>query len=128
MNKNNSKLENINRFIYIIKTDFDKFNMLSIRDYNHESGFRYVPCASCMIPCLNMKEDIKREIGIISHKDYIIENNEYDIITNSQNIYEIIDFIRTSTVIITNSYHGIYRATLMKRKVITIGILHSNKF
>ena len=75
-----------------------------------------------------MKEDIKREIGIISHKDYIIENNEYDIITNSQNIYEIIDFIRTSKIIITNSYHGIYWATLMKRKVITMGILHSNKF
>ena len=111
-----------------IKIDFDKVNMLSIRDYKHESGFRYVPCASCMIPYLNMKEDIKREIGIISHKDYIIENNEYDIITNSQNIYEIIDFIRTSKVIITNSYHGIYWATLMKRKVITMGILHSNKF
>ena len=70
----------------------------------------------------------KREIGIISHKDYIIENNKYDIITNSQNIYEIIDFIRTSKVIITNSYHGIYWATLMKRKVITMGYLHSNKF
>ena len=59
-----------------VKINFDKVNMLSIRDYKHESGFRYVPCASCMIPCLNMKEDIKREIGIISHKDYIIENNE----------------------------------------------------
>ena len=111
-----------------IEIDFDKVNMLSIRDYKHESGFRYVPCASCMIPYLKMKEDIKREIGIISHKNYIIENNEYDIITNSKNIYEIIDFIRTSKVIITNSYHSIYWATLMKRKVITMGILHSNKF
>ena len=37
-------------------------------------------------------------------------------------------FIITSKVIITNSYHGIYWATLMKRKVITMGILHSNKF
>ncbi len=111
-----------------IKIDFDKVNMLSIRDYKHESGFRHVPCASCMIPYLNMKEYIKREIGIISHKDYIIENNEYDIITNSQNIYEIIDFIRTSKIIITNSYHGIYWATLMKRKVITMVILYSNKF
>ena len=37
-------------------------------------------------------------------------------------------FIRTSKVIITNSYHGIYWATLMKIKVITMGILHSNKF
>ena len=111
-----------------VKINFDKVNMLSIRDYNHESGFRYVPCASCMIPYLKMKEDIKREIGIISHKDYIIENNKYDIITNSQNIYEIIDFIRTSKVIITNSYHATYWATLMKRKVITMGYLHSNKF
>ena len=69
----------------------------------------------------------EREIGIIRHKDYIIENNEYDIITNSQNIYEIIDFIRTSKVIITNYYHARYWYTLMKRKVITMRILHSNK-
>ena len=37
-------------------------------------------------------------------------------------------FIKPSKIIITNSYHGIYWATLMKRKVITMGILHSNKF
>ena len=74
------------------------------------------------MPYLKMKEDIKREIGIINHKDYIIENNEYNIITNSQNIYEIIDFIRTLKVIITNSYHATYWATLMKRKVITMEI------
>ena len=30
--------------------------MLSIRNYKHEIGFGYVPCASCMIPYLKMKE------------------------------------------------------------------------
>lgn len=111
-----------------VNIEFDKVNLLAIRDYKHESGFRYVPCASCMTPYLNMKDDIKREIGIITHKDFIIENNEYDKISNSSNIYEIIDFIRSSKVIISNSYHNIYWASLMKRKVITMGILHSNKF
>ena len=45
-----------------VKINFDKVNMLSIRDYNHESGFIYVPCASCMIPYLKTKEDIKEKL------------------------------------------------------------------
>ena len=37
-------------------------------------------------------------------------------------------FIKTSKVIIINSYHGIYWATLMRIKVLTMVYLHSNKF
>ena len=101
-----------------VDIDFNKIKMISIRDYNHPSNFRYVPCATCMLPYLNIKSSIKRDIGIISHNYYKFDYNNYDIIYNSDNIYNIMQFIASSNIIISNSYHAIYWATLMRKKVI----------
>ena len=98
--------------------NFNKIKLISIRDYSHKSGFQYVPCATCMIPYLKIKEDIKREIGIISHYHYRLNYGNYDTIYNSDNILNILRFISQSEVIISNSYHAIYWATLMNKRVI----------
>lgn len=102
----------------IVNIDFNKMKMISIRDYNHSSNFRYVPCASCMLPYLNIKSNIKRDIGIISHYYYKLDYDNYDIIYNSDSIYNIMQFIASSNIIISNSYHGVYWSTLMKKRVI----------
>lgn len=90
--------------------------LLSIRDYNHESKIRYVPCATCMIPYFDSNYRlIKRDIGVINH--YSFQNSfDYETITNSSSIETIINFILTSNIILTNSYHAAYWATLMKKK------------
>ena len=98
--------------------NFSKIKLISIRDYNHKSGFQYVPCATCMLPYLKIKNDIKREIGIISHYHYKLNYGNYDTIYNSDNIYNIFRFIAQSEVIISNSYHAIYWSTLMNKRVI----------
>ena len=112
-----------------IKINFEQVNLISIRDYNHESHLEYIPCASCMIPYIEKyKNNSIKNIGIISHQNYPIENLNFDYITNNSNIYSIINFIKTKSIIISNSYHAVYWATLMNKKVILYGKLHSNKF
>ena len=98
--------------------NFNKIKLISIRDYSHKSGFQYVPCATCMIPYLKIKEDVKREIGIVSHYHYRLNYGNYDTIYNSDKILNILRFIAQSEVIISNSYHAIYWATLMNKRVI----------
>lgn len=96
--------------------DFEKFKLLSVRDYNYE-GQRYVPCVSCMLPLLEYKFPIKRRIGIIEHQDFSI-NIEGEKINHKEGLNRIIEFIGSSEVIVTNTYHCAYWAMCMNKKVI----------
>lgn len=106
--------------------DFDKFALLSVRDYNYQNQ-RYVPDVSCMRPDLSGRYKITRDIGVIEHLDYPINDFSYDKISNAYDVNYIIHFIGTSQSIITNSYHIVYWATLMGKKVILYKPF-SNKF
>ena len=96
--------------------DFDKFKLLSVRDFNYNNQ-RYVPCVSCMLPQLEDKFPIQRRIGIIEHQDFpiAIEGKK---INHKQGIKKIIEFIGSSEVIITNTYHCAYWAMCMNKKII----------
>ncbi len=109
------------------KIAFEKFKLLSIRDYRHPSKYKFVPCVSCMMPELSRFFEIKRNIGILEYKDNPIITFSYPKISNKASLDEIIEFIGSSNVIITNSYHACYWATLMKKKVILYNE-HSSKF
>lgn len=111
--------------------NWGKVSLISIRDFHYPLNFRYIPCATCMIHEIS-KEDyiIKREIGIVCHeykRDMPSEFLKYDSITNSFPLETIIDFIGSSNVIVTNSYHAAYWSVLMKKKCI-IFALKSEKF
>lgn len=99
--------------------ELDKFTMLSIRDYNHESGIEYLPCITCKLPQLNKKETIQRRIGVIEHKDFRIDDfKDYQSISNSCNFDLLTSFIASTEIIVANSYHAIYWALLMGKKVV----------
>lgn len=101
--------------------DYSKFYKFTTRDYGLD-GMRFLPCVSCMNPGLDMKLDmklnVKRGIGIIEHHDLHIDEFDYDKINNSDSYEKIINFIASSDVIITNTYHCAYWAMLMCKKVI----------
>lgn len=96
--------------------DFDKFRLLSVRDWQFP-GQKYVPCVSCMLDLLDNKYDIKRKIGIVEHQDFPIDL-EGEKINHKVGINAIIDFIGSSEIIITNTYHCAYWAMCMDKKVI----------
>lgn len=97
--------------------DFNKFLYLSTRDYGYENQ-EYLPCVSCMNSNLDKNVKIVRDVGIIEHMEFPIDEFSYDKISNRCSIENMTDFIAGSNVIITNSYHACYWATLMEKKVI----------
>ena len=105
--------------------DFDKFAMISIRDYQHPSGMEYLPCLSCLLPYFDEEEDAPAapSIGIIEHKDHPIvleDKDAFDRITNAYPAEEVVRFIRKHTVIVTNSYHMVYWTQLLSRTAIVM--------
>ena len=107
----------------LVKIDFNKMDLVGIRDYKHESGLSWLPCVTCKSPELNKESDIKRRFGVVEHHYYpikIAKELPLEKINNSYTIEEITDFIASSEVIITNAYHIIYFSQLMGKKVICI--------
>ena len=100
------------------KINFEKFKLLSIRDYGKNKNELFVQCPTCMIKTLNKVFKCKRRIGVVCHKDHLFDTQGYESITNRVSLGKILKFIGESEVIITNSYHAYYWATLMNKKVI----------
>ena len=98
--------------------DFEKFGLLAVRDFEHETKLPWLPCVTCMSPYLWKTGEIKRNIGIISHRFYPISGLPYEKMDNQASFDDITDFIASSDVIITSSYHAAYWAMLMGKIVI----------
>jgi hypothetical protein len=113
---NSNSKQNINK-----KVDFKAFDLVAVRDFAYKD-FRYVPCATCALPELNQYYPIKRNIGVVAHKDvpdHLPEEiHQFDKITNSASLKEMIEFIGNSEVVLTNSYHAVYWSILMKKKCV----------
>lgn len=109
----------------ITKLNENKFSLLGLRDFNTKS--RYLPCVSCILPILQNKYKLKRDIGCIFHYENSDNSFEYPKMYNNQPLTELIKFIGETDVIITNTYHIMYWATLMNKKVILYNPF-SNRF
>ena len=106
---------------------FDSFDEVGIRVYSEEQRYRYVPCASCMNNLFFKYRDIKPKklIGFYNHIRVPLvpqdSNNKLSVDDNSGNNLESkLDFLSSHEYIITNTYHGVYWATLLERKVVVI--------
>lgn len=101
-----------------------RFHLVGLRDWNSE--YRWVPCASCMHPAFTEDYKIKNEVVWFEHKKKLIDPKFFDIlpaprmVNSGQNMEQIIEFLGTAETVVTNSYHGVYWATLLNRKVICI--------
>lgn len=103
------------------KIDFKLFDLVSVRDFQYKD-FRYAPCATCVIPELHKEYTIERNVGVVAHKDVPShlpkEIHEFEKVTNSASLQEMVEFIATSQVVFTNSYHAVYWSILLQRKCI----------
>lgn len=102
----------------------NKFHLVGLRDW--DSGFRWVPCASCMHTAFDKEYEIKNEFVWFEHKKRLIDNRYLDLVpaprmlNTGQNLEQIIEFLGSGETVVTNSYHGVYWATLLGRKVVCI--------
>lgn len=99
-----------------------EFNLIGIRDWNQ--NLPWVPCASCMHPALRKKYEIKNDIIWFEHKKQMIKDFGKDCIprfvNSGDNIEQTIELLGSANIILTNSYHGAYWGTLLKKKVIVV--------
>lgn len=95
------------------------FDLVGVRDYGAE--YRWVPCVSCMLPHFDRTYSVTRRICIYDHKRVPIVIDGFDRLSNDGNdIDAAIAFLASAEVVITNSYHGAYWATLLGRRVLCI--------
>jgi hypothetical protein len=101
------------------------FDLVGIRDFNQ--GLEWVACASCMSPVFDKPRptSVRREIGLYVHggtlrnesfKKRLPEN--IDILSNDASLEEVIEYLASCSIVLTDSYHGMYWATLLGKKVI----------
>jgi len=107
----------------------NKFDICGIRDFKFslENNFDFVPCVSCMDPVFDdSSSTILNEIGIIEHEHIPLELSNFPKLRNNESFENTIEFIKQSDKIITNSYHAMYWAILLNKKVVVVP--NSSKF
>jgi hypothetical protein len=96
------------------------FDLLGLRDYG--TSYRWVPCASCMLPQFDqVYAPPLHDIVIYEHKRIPISIEGYPRRSNDGNdVDSAIAFLASAEVVVTNSYHGAYWATLLGKRVLAI--------
>lgn len=110
-----------------------KFDLLGIRDhypmlYTSIPETRWVPCVSCMHEAFDKEYEVKHDVVFFTHQslpmflihqmpkqtwDYPHMAND-----NTSTFEKAIEFIGSGDVVVTNSYHGAYWATLLGKVVV----------
>lgn len=120
----NSKDNSVDSYDAEYPAWLNRFHLVGVRDW--DTGYRWVPCASCMHPGFDKEYEIKNEFVWFEHKKRLIDNKWFDtlpsprMLNTGQNLEQILEFLGSAETVVTNSYHGVYWATLLKRKVICV--------
>ncbi len=111
---------------------FSKYRLVGLRDFDPSSRFRWIPCASCLHPAFDRKYEIKNEVIWFEHKKQMIKDFGTDpiprFVNTGNNMDQTIELLGSANIILTNSYHGAYWGTLLKKKVVLVGGAWSSKF
>ena len=105
---------------------FSGFDENGLRIFPSLNGHTWVPCSSCMWHKFDHYRKLapREKLGFYEHKRVPIAEQlkeKHPVLNNSgDSIEEKVAFLARFEVIVTNSYHGVYWATLLNRKVICI--------
>jgi hypothetical protein len=105
---------------------FEHFDVVGTRVFSSDQRFTWVPCASCMHPAFFALRDRKpvRQLGVYQHKHRPIKlarEGAHAVKDNAgDNLLEKLEFLARHEYILTNTYHGVFWATLLARKVICL--------
>lgn len=100
-------------------------DLVGSRDYS-DHRYTWSPCVSCLAPQFDLPPNPVHDAvfyyhaGKTSKQEIIIPNEMPKLSNNCDTLEEALDFISSGKTVISNSYHGVYWALLMGRKVICI--------
>lgn len=106
----------------------DGFDIVGGREYGRD-GTDYVPCVSCMHPFFDRKREILYDAVLFVNADpNIARPNIKGVPTldNSASLETTVNWLASADVVLTNSFHGTYWGTLLKKRVVCIP--YSSKF
>ena len=110
------------------------FDLVGVREWSEErerAGL-WAPCASCMSPLFDGTWPIKHEAVLFVNANpsiterYGAASEFLWIMQNARPMAEIVAFLGSAEVVVTNSYHGVVWATLLRRRVVCLP--YSSKF
>lgn len=110
--------------------DSANYKLFGVRDFGRKE--EWVPCVSCLHPIFDENYEVTRDIGIIFHRNTLKNKkvmslfSDFDQTANNTDLQEMISFIGTSETVLTDSYHAMYWALLMEKKVVVFP--NSSKF
>lgn len=104
---------------------FLKELVVGLRDWG--TPYHWVPCASCMSPAFDKEYPITRDYVFYSHYGIRLPHLDDDSAYNNMpTIEQVVEYLGSAKYVITNSYHGAYWATLLRKQVIVYP--YSTKF
>lgn len=109
----------------------DDLDLCGVREIGREVGVRnafYVPCVSCMSPLFDKVYPISQEVVFYTHGVFSLPDtgNAPRLTNRSASLEDALSFIGSGETVVTNSFHGVYWATLLGRKVVCLPF--SSKF
>lgn len=114
----------------IVQQTVKDFAAFGTRNFEWRDDIDFVPCASCLSPLLDEVPSAQHPVvAYIHRKKEGPQNipNEIPVMTNAmRSPREVINFIASGETVITSSYHGVYWAQLLGRKVLCLP--YNNKF
>ncbi|WP_443751197.1 hypothetical protein [Asticcacaulis solisilvae] len=95
------------------------FDLVGVRDFGAE--YPWVPCASCMLEQFDRDYPVTHDVVVYQHKRIPIPIDGFPARTNAgEDIDSVLEFLASGDLVITNSYHGAYWATLLGRRVLAV--------
>jgi hypothetical protein len=96
-----------------------RFALVGLRDWT--SPYPWAPCASCLHPALDHPQPPVRDAVLYEHWQIPAGIANLPTMKNSEpSVDRVVQFLSSGEVVVTNTYHGCYWATLLGRKVVLI--------
>lgn len=100
------------------------FTTFSTRNYDWREDIEFVPCPSCLSTAFNFCREPTHEVVIYNHRKKPGAKNVPDgipVLSNSvSDPAAAVEFIASGDIVVTSSYHGVYWAQLLGRRVVCL--------
>lgn len=97
------------------------YDLVGCRDW--KSPFDWVPCVSCMHEFFDTPCTVERKHEVVQYMHCTADKVELDFPSmrnNARDVFEVLRFLGSANVVVTNTYHGAYWATLLGKKVVIV--------
>ena len=114
--------------------DPEGFDLLGVREWTpeREAAGLWAPCASCMSPLFDHDYFVRHEAVLFLNASpsirsrYPVAVGGLPVMENTEPLDRVIPFLASAKIVVTDSYHGIYFATLLGCRVVAVP--YSSKF